>query len=231
MKKAGIIGGIGSETTIEYYRAIISEFRKRTGNTGYPSILINSIDMDRMMELIGTSQLSRLTDFLLAEIDKLNRAGADFALLASNSAHIVIHELQEHAPLPLISIIEAVLDAVKRLRLDKVGLLGTRVTMRGGFYNSVFSAAGVTVEAPDPDDQALLQEIITTELVPGTIQPETREKVSHLIERFKHRQQIQGLILGATEISPLLRDSADLLIPFFDSTRLHVDRIVDQIIT
>jgi aspartate racemase len=140
MKTLGIVGGIGPESTIEYYRQIIASYRQRKHDGSYPLIIINSIDMKKMLDLIGANELARLTDYLLREVQKLAKAGADLGLLASNSPHIVFDGLSRQSPIPLLSIVEAACEETKKLGMKRVGLLGTRFSMQGRFYPDVFSA-------------------------------------------------------------------------------------------
>src|SRR4030065_1931180 len=133
MKTLGIVGGIGPESTIEYYRQIIASCRQRKHDGTYPSIIINSIDMKKMLDLIAANELVRLTDYLLGEVQKLAKAGADLGLLASNSPHIVFDELSSQSPIPLLSIVEAACQATKKLGVKRVGLLGTRFSMQGQY--------------------------------------------------------------------------------------------------
>jgi aspartate racemase len=107
MKTVGIVGGIAPESTIEYYRAIIAGYREHSPVGDYPSIIINSINLRRMIELITANELAKVTDYLLEALGKLARAGADFVVLASNTPHIIFDELRARSPLPLISIVES----------------------------------------------------------------------------------------------------------------------------
>ncbi|MEW5869831.1 MAG: aspartate/glutamate racemase family protein [Chloroflexota bacterium] len=132
MKTVGIVGGIGPESTIEYYRQIIALYRQQRRDGSYPRILINSIDMKKMLDLIGAGNLAGVTGYLLEEIQKLARAGADFGALASNTPHLVFDELRRLSPIPLISIVEAACQKAAGLGLRRVGLYGTRFTMQGG---------------------------------------------------------------------------------------------------
>jgi len=143
MKTLGIIGGIGPESTIEYYRQIIAAYRQRKQDGSYPQIIINSIDMKKMLDLIEANELARLTDYLLGEVQKLAKAGADLGLLASNSPHIVFDELSRQSPIPLLSIVEAACEATKKLGLKRAGLLGTRFSMQGQYYPDVFPGRGL----------------------------------------------------------------------------------------
>jgi len=131
LKTAGIVGGIGPESTIDYYRLIIASYRGRATHGGYPSIVINSIDLKRLVDLIAAGELAAVTDLLLGELGRLARAGADFGLLAANTPHVVFDDLRRRSSLPLLSIVEATCDGARSLGLKTVGLLGTRFTMQG----------------------------------------------------------------------------------------------------
>jgi aspartate racemase len=218
----GIIGGIGPESTIEYYRLILAEHGRLRPGAGGPSIIVNSIDMQRLLSLIGDGDLAGTTDYLATELDRLGRAGADFALLASNTPHIVFDELRKRSPLPLISIVEATRAVAEARGLTRLGLLGTRFTMGGSFYPDVFSKAGISITVPEPGDQEDVHERYMGELVPGLVRPETRAHLVTIVERMRHAHGIQGLILGGTDLSPLFRQSTIGNVEVLDTTRIHV---------
>jgi aspartate racemase len=230
MKTAGIIGGIGPESTIEYYRQIIAAYRQRQRDGSYPSLLINSIDMKKMLDLIGANELAAVTQYLLGEVQKLAQADADFGALASNTPHLVFDALNHQSPIPLISIVETACDAAKALGLRRIGLFGRRFTMQGRFYADVFSRAGITLVAPSPDEQTYIHDKYMGELVNGVVLPETRERLLAIVARLKNEEGIGGLILGGTELPSILGGDMGQGIPFLDTTRIHVDRIVAQIV-
>jgi aspartate racemase len=196
-----------------------------------PLIIINSIDMKKMLDLIGANELARLTEYLLGEVQKLAKAGADFGLLASNSPHIVFDELSRESPIPLLSIVEAACVATKKLGLKRVGLLGTRFTVQGRFYPDVFSRAGITLITPGVEEQVYIHDKYMNELVNGVIIPETRERLLAIVERLKAQEGIEGLILGGTELPLILREETYGGIPFLDTTKIHVERAVAQILS
>jgi len=231
MKTVGVIGGIGPESTIEYYRFLIAEYRSRIADGSYPSILINSIDLTKMLGHIERGELGAVTDYLAGEVGKLARAGADFAVLASNTPHIVFDELQRRAALPLISIVEATCEAALALSLKRVGLFGTRFTMQGGFYPAVLSRRGVAVVLPDPEDQGYIHEKYLGELVQGLIRPETRERLLRIAHRLREREQVEAIILGGTELPLILRDAPGSTVPFLDTTTIHVKAIVAEMLS
>jgi aspartate racemase len=221
MKTLGIIGGIGPESTIEYYRAIIAAYRARHKDGDYPSIMINSISVKRLLDLVAAHELSALTEYLVPEVVKLARAGADFALFASNTPHIVFDEVRRRSPIRLLSIVETACDAAHALGLRKVGLFGTRFTMEATFYPKVFSRAGIVVAVPRPDEQAFIHEKYMVELLNNVIRPDTRERLLEIVGRMKERDGIEGLILGGTELPLILRDGSASGIPFLDTTQIH----------
>jgi aspartate racemase len=230
MKTLGIIGGIGPESTIDYYRRIIALYRRLNQDGSYPRIIINSIDMKEMLDFIEANELAGLTDYLLQEVQKLAKAGADLGLLASNSPHIVFDELSSRSPIPLLSIVEAACQATQKLGLKRVGLLGTRFSMQGKYYPDVFSRAGIIVITPGVEEQAYIHDKYMNELVNGIIISETRERLLAIVERLKEQEGIKGLILGGTELPLILREETYQGIPFLDTTKIHVERAVAQML-
>jgi aspartate racemase len=231
MKTVGIIGGLGPESTIEYYRGIIDSYREQEEHGNYPSILINSINLKYMVEFVTANQLDRAADYLVAEVQKLSQAGANFGAIAANTPHIVFDEVQARSSLPLISIIESTCDAVGSLGLKRVGLFGTRFTMQARFYPEVFSRAGLTLVTPDETEQTYIHEKYMGELLNNIFLPETREQLLALVDRLKAREAIEGLILGGTELPLILRHTEYNGIPFFDTTKIHVGRIVAELLS
>ena len=231
MKTVGMIGGIGPESTVEYYRSIIATYHEQKRDGSYPSIIINSIDLKKMLDLIEANELAKLTEYLVGEVQKLARAGADCGLLAANTPHIVFDEIRRGSPLPLVNIVEATCQAAKALGLKRLGLFGTRFTMEGRFYPDVFSKEGITLAVPDEDEQAYIHDKYMSELVKGIIRPGTRERLLTIVDRLKEREGIQGLILGGTELPLILRDVMDRGIPFLDTTQIHVKGVVAQLLS
>lgn len=231
MRTLGIIGGIAPASTIEYYRLIVALYREQKRDGSYPPVIINSINLKTILDLIGARKLAEVTDYLLGEVARLARAGADFGLLASNTPHIVFEEIQRRSPIPLVSIVEAACQATQALALRKVGLFGTRFTMQARFYPEVFSRHGITVIVPELDDQEYIHDKYMSELVHGDYRGETREGLLAIADRLREREGIQGVILGGTELPLILQDVADRGIPFLDTTRIHVERAVAQMLS
>ena len=228
MKLPGIIGGLGPEATQEYYRLIIAAYRARTKDDSYPPMVINSINMQRMIRLIAAHQFTELVAFLLEEINRLARAGADFGVLSANTPHVVFPEVQARSPLPLLSIVEVTCQAATKLGFKRLGLFGSRFTMAGKFYPDVFQPAGIELVSPTVAEQTFIHEKYMGELIHGVIRPETRAAFLAIAERMRTENQIAGLILGGTELPLILGDVKEAKIPFLDTTRLHVDAIVER---
>jgi aspartate racemase len=230
VRTLGIIGGIAPESTVEYYRGLVSAYRERVRDGSYPSIVIDSIDLQKMLGLAGAGALEELTEYLLAELRRLADAGAAVALLASNTPHIVFDELRRRSPIPLVSIVEAACDGAKALGLGRVGLFGTRFTMQGRFYPDVFSREGIALVLPSPEDQAFIHDRYMGELVHGVFRPETRDGLLAVVDRLIATERIEGLVLGGTELPLILRDPAGRSIPFLDTTRLHVAAAMERLL-
>ena len=230
MKTLGIVGGIAPASTIEYYRMLIATYQQQRPDGSNPPVIINSIDMQTMLRLIAADALDEVTEYLGAEIDKLVQAGADFGLLASNTPHIVFDRLQRRSRIPLVSIVDATFDVAKRLNLTRVGLLGTRFTMQSAAYPSVFTRRGITVVVPDASDQEYVHGRYMSELVRGEYLPETRTGLLAVVERLRLREVVDGIILGGTELPLILRDVAQVSIPFLDTGRIHVEAAVEQML-
>ena len=230
MPIAGIIGGIGPESTIDYYRRIIATYRTRRPDGTYPRLLVNSIDLSEAVKLVESQQYDRLTHLLRDELDRLKRAGAEFAVLAANTPHLVFDQLSKVTSLPLISIVEATCNAVKLSGVTKVGLFGTRFTMANDFYYRSFHREGISLVVPGDDEQALIHERYMGELVNGVFKNETKQELLTIAARMHNHDRIQGLILGGTELPLILRDVDELRIPLFDTAQIHVDSIVDRLL-
>jgi aspartate racemase len=231
VKLIGMIGGIGPESTIDYYRLFIATYQERKPDGSYPSLLINSIDMTKMLNLVSANDLATLTVYLLQEIRRVAQAGATLGLLASNTPHIVFEDLQRVSPIPLISIVETTCQAAISQQLKRVGIFGTRFTMQGSFYQKVFERERIDLVVPEIADQEYIHTVYMTELVKGVFREEARERFVAIARRLREQQGIEGLILGGTELPLLLRDASGIDMPLLDTARLHVERAVSELLS
>jgi aspartate racemase len=231
MNTLGIIGGIGPETTVEYYRRIIALYRRRNPDGSAPYIIINSLDMKKPLEMLTSNKLEELATFLSEEVERLARAGATFAVVAANTPHLVFDAIARQSRIPLISIVEATADAAKAAGLKRLGLLGTRFTMQASFYPNALATREIEVILPNEEEQAYIHSKYMDELVPGIILPETRAGLMSIIKSLKDCAQIDGAILGGTELSLTLRDEAVYGVRILDTTQIHVEAAVARLIS
>jgi aspartate racemase len=231
MKTLGMIGGVGPESTIDYYGSIVARYRKAKADGSYPQFLINSIDMDKGRSLISSGDLSGITQYLVEEIQKLARAGAQFGLIAANTPHLVFDQVQRQSPIPLISIVEATAQVAKRMNLKRVGLFATTFTVKAGFYPDAFAKHGIEVVSPAAADQEFIHDKYMNELVEGVFRDETRNGLLAIVDKMAAEQGVEAVILGGTEMPLILRDEAHNGIPLLNTTRIHVEAAVAEMLS
>lgn len=220
-KTIGILGGMSPESTIEYYQHITRSYTERFGDFGYPEIIIVSVSFQPYVDWPAAGRWDLVADGLATGAQKLAAAGADFVVIATNTMHKVVNEIQSQIDIPILSLLDVVGDAIAARGLETVGLLGTRFTMESTFYQDALAARGITVITPDAADRTLVDRVVYEELVAGIIRDESRSAYLGVIERLA-ANGAQGIILGCTEI-PLLVKQSDTPLPLFDTTILHAD--------
>jgi aspartate racemase len=226
VKRIGLVGGLGPEATLEYYRGIIDIFKSTDKSLNYPEIIIYSMNLSELIGMMNRKEYDRVVVYLLGVIDSLKKAGADFAAMCANTPHLVFDALVKLSPLPLVSIVEAVSDEVYRLGIEKPGLIGTGFTMSATFYQDVFDRREIPVILPDDQDKKIINEKLFSEIELGIFKDETRELLIRIIEKMVHTQQIDGLILGCTEFPLILTEARYAGIPMLNTTQIHIDAIV-----
>jgi aspartate racemase len=229
MRTAGMIGGLGPESTVDYYRSILARCRARTPDHPYPHIIINSLDPDRVLAILDAARLDDLADYLSAALDQLVQAGADFAFIAANTPHLVFDELQRRSPIPLLSIVRATSAHARALALKRVALLGTGFTMRASFYPQEFQRAGIALVVPNESEREYIHKKYVGELLKNQFLSETRTEILRIAHRMKSEEGVEAIVLAGTELPLLLRDSA-ASIAFLDTTVIHVEAIVDELL-
>jgi len=230
MKRIGIIGGIGPESTMDYYRRIIDLFKIKGDGLTYPEIVIYSADLAALMRLVDEGAASghwdRLIDWLSERVAALHAAGAQFGVIGSNTPHVVFDEVQARSPIPLLSIVAATCRHAQGLGVRKLGLLGTRFTMTSDFYANHFLRHDMALVVPDAAERDRIQHLLFTEIELGIIREPTRQELLAIAKKMIHEHGIQALILGCTELPLILQENA-YDIPFLNTTALHVQAIVD----
>ena len=230
MKKLGMIGGTGPESTVDYYQSIISKFQEETGSKeSLPELLIYSINMYKIFDLLQNNQEEELAEYLAAAVLSLERAGADFAVISANTPHIVFDKVQQKVNIPMVSIVEETYRRTQQLEIQKVGLLGTQFTMENRFFKEPFTVNGKEIFVPNEQDQRFIHEKIVKELERGIVNEGTKKEFLAIAERMIEQHDIEGLILGCTEF-PMIFKPEDLDIPQLNTVEIHVAKIVHMII-
>ena len=224
-----MIGGLGPESTIDYYRFILARYRERKPDSGYPHVIINSLDVDKGIALLDAGQLEELVEYLATGIEVLVRAGAEFGCIAANSPHLVFDEAQRRSAIPLLSIVRATADHARSLGLKKVGLFGTGFTMRANFYPEELRRAGIAMVRPKEGEQEFIHRKYIGELLKNKFLPETRTEIVRIAQRMVNEDGIEAVVLAGTELPLLLRD-AGLGLKILDTTVIHVEAIVDELL-
>ena len=228
-KRIGILGGISPESTVEYYRYITRNYTQRFGDYGYPEIIIYSVSFQPYVDWPNQERWDRVAQGLSQAAQSLQAAGADFILIAANTMHLVLDQVQASVHVPILSLLDVVAEAILARKIQTVGLLGTRFTMDKPLYRDSLARRGITVLVPEADDREVVNRVIYDELVAGKIRAESRAAYVEIIGKLA-RRGAQGIILGCTEI-PLLVSEADAGLPLFDTTVLHAEAALNYAVS
>jgi len=220
MKKIGILGGLGPESTIAYYEYITRKYYEKYGNYRYPEIIIYSVSFEEFID-----QEYEIADKVKNAIISLHQAGADFVVAACNSVHIVYDRIANELPIPWISIIDATAEEIQKEHLKKVGLLGTIFTMSKDFYKKGLLKRGIEAITPDGNDQKRINEIIYQELVVKKIKDSSRREMQEIIKKLG-RKGAEGIVLACTEL-PFLITQNDTPLRIFNTTKIHGQRALN----
>jgi aspartate racemase len=232
MKKIGILGGLGPEATTDYYKEIIKSFNEMNSNASlnYPEIIIYSVNMGKFIGHIQNAEFAMAVEYISNCINMLANAGADFAAISANTPHMLFTEIQSKSNIPIISIVEATKNEAQKLKLKKAGLIGTKFTMNTSFFKDVFQPSGIEIIVPPTSDIETINEKLFTELELGIYKAETQTLLLDIVQKMINSDKIDSLILGCTEFPIMFKNSQYLGIPFLNTTRIHVARIVDACI-
>lgn len=225
MKTIGLIGGTSFESTITYYDQINRKVNQILGNSHSAKCILYSVDFEEIERNIFANQWDKIADILSEAAVTLEIAGADVIVICTNTLHNVISDVEEKVQVPILHIAEATADQIIEKGITKVGLLGTAATMTLDFYKDRLKERGIEVLIPSEDDIEIVDEIIFDELCHGKIESESKGEYLRIIDEFQERGA-EGVILGCTEIDLLIQQE-DVAIPVFDTTQIHVDKVVD----
>ena len=221
-KRIGIIGGISHESTIKYYEYILKKYYARKRNYHFPEMVIFSLDLKKLMEFEDSKDIDGYIRYIREGTKALEKAGAEFIVIAANSPHSVFEVVEKMASVPMISIVEVAAREAEKWEMKKLLLTGIKYTMQSSFYQDVFSKHGMEVITPSEEEQDEINKIVFNELILGIFKRETRVKLIKMIENY----EVDGVILGCTEL-PLILDQEDTEVKLLNTLVLHARAALD----
>lgn len=219
MKTIGMLGGMSWESTVTYYQVINETVKEKLGGFHSAKCLLYSVDFHELEECLSTSNWDRCAGILTDAAEKLERGGADFIVICTNTMHKFAGKIQEKISVPILHIADVTAEELKAKDIGKAALLGTRYTMEQEFYKERLGENGVDVIIPEAEDRELINRVIFEELCLGIIREESKREYLRIIDDLMNKGA-QGVILGCTEIG-LLVDQNDTAAPLFDTTFIH----------
>ena len=226
MKTIGLIGGMSWESSLEYYRIINETVKERLGGLHSAKCIMYSVDFEQIEQLQHRGKWEELTDIMVQAAKQVERGGADFVLICTNTMHKMADDVRNNIRIPLLHIADATAKRIKERGFEKVGLLGTRFTMEQDFYKGrLMEEHGIDVVIPGDKERGTVHDVIYNELCLGKVMDASRVRFKGII-RSLVSNGAEGIILGCTEI-PLLVEQEDVAVPLFDTTTIHAEAAVD----
>lgn len=226
MKKLGLIGGTGPESTIIYYKQITEMIQKQTGN--FPNLTIESLSVFDVLNFMDHQNYAGLAEYLLTGITALKGSGADLVALTGITPHIVIEQLKKYSPLPIVSMLDTTRDYLQANHYHNVLLMGTAQTLQAKFFQDYLTANGIKVILPTSQEIDYIGNKIETELELGQVLPQTQTHFAEITQRLIDSQPVDALILGCTELPLIFRD-LPLPVPKVDVMNEHINQLVKLI--
>lgn len=219
MKTIGLIGGLSWESTSVYYSSINRYVQQQLGGIHSAKCLIYSFDFEEIAKLQREGKWDIATEKMVDASKTLEKGGADLIVICTNTMHLMAEDVQKAIGVPLIHIVDSVVNEIKARGLSKVGLLGTRFTMEQPFYKELLNKHQIEVMIPEEEDRQIVHDVIFDELCKGNVEPTSKQAYLKIMNKLVERGA-EGIILGCTEI-PLLINQQDASIPLFDTTQIH----------
>jgi aspartate racemase len=230
MKKLGLVGGTSWVSTIDYYRLINEGVNERLGGLNYAELIIYSVNFNDFQRNNTAGNWDATYELLLDACKRVIRGGAEAIVLCANTSHAVADKLEAVLDVPIIHIVTATANEIKRLGLKKVGLMGTKFTMEMDFYKNILNENGIECIVPEPvEKRDAIQKTVKEELGRGIIKEETKQQYITYINEMIERGA-EGIILGCTEL-PMILSQQDIKVPVFDTTQIHSKAAVDFILS
>ncbi|MFH1587558.1 MAG: amino acid racemase [Candidatus Diapherotrites archaeon] len=225
-KRIGILGGMSHESTIKYYELILGKYFETHKDYYYPEVVIFSVDFQKLSDFENNKDMKGYVKYLQRGISSLEKAGAEFIIMAANSPHAVFDEVQKQAAVPMISIAEVTAKKAERDGMKKLLLLGIKFTMQSSFYQNVCKKYGIEIIVPNEQEQDEINRIIFKELVIGKFNEDSKNKLLEIINNYK----VDGVILGCTEL-PLILEQKDSDKKLLNTLELHAKAALEYSIS
>lgn len=221
---------MGPGATVDYYKEIISNVNKRNnnGSLSYPEIVIYSVNMSRFISLLENKKYLEASNYIAHCINGLEKAGAEVAVMSANTPHLLYSDIKDKVQVPMISIVESTAERAQELELKKCGLIGTIFTMESSFYGDIFKKQGIEIVVPNEEEKRFINDKLFHELELGVFKDETKKELLNIVQNFKVREGIDSLILGCTEFPLMFAEKEYFGIPFLNTTRIHVEKIIEK---
>lgn len=225
MKKIGLVGGTGPESTVMYYKEINTKIDRATGGKVMPDVAIESVNFRKAWEQVLSGQYDELAEYLSEKVKILDNGGAKIIALTAVTMHSVFEEIEKNTNVSLVSIPKTVCNEVLRKGYKKVGLLGTIFTMEQDYMKKDLLQAGVDVIVPDKTDRELVAKRIYEELELGIVKDSTLQEFNEIIKKMQELHGIEAVVLGCTEL-PLILNDDNCVLPCLDSVAIHIEELI-----
>ena len=222
LKTIGLIGGMSWESTVTYYKIINEVIKEKLGGLHSAKCVLYSVDFQEIEECQANGNWEKSGEILGEAAYNLEKAGADFIVICTNTMHKVVNQIKEKISIPILHIAEMTAEKILEKGLKNIALLGTKYTMEQDFYKSKLIEKGINVIIPDKNDIEIINEVIYDELCLGTINSDSKKKFLEIVDKLRNKEA-EGIILGCTEIGLLIKN-ADTDVPLFDTAIIHAEQ-------
>lgn len=226
MKKIGLVGGTGPESTLMYYKELNHRIDEMTGGKAMPDLAIESVNFRKAWDMVASGHYTELAEYLSEKVNTLAKGGTEIISLTAGTMHIVIDEVEQNTGVSLVSIPKAIRDEILQRKYKKVGLLGTIFTMERDYMKKDLVQAGIEVVIPEKEDRELVAKRIYEELELGIVKESTLAEFNQIIRKMADEEQIEAIILGCTELPILLNDD-NCVLPCLDSVDIHIRKLIE----
>lgn len=224
MKKIGLVGGLGPASTIDYYTGLIDKTKREQGQTVYPEIVIDSVNMTLHDKALVEKDYDRLSEYLIDSLENLKAAGAEIAAITANTEHIIWDMVCERFPLPVVSVVDAAISEIKKNGYKRVLVFGTVFTLKSGLYDNALEKNEINAIIPTDNDAEQIGKLIYPNLENGIVIPEDRQKLIEIAEQYIEKYNTDAMLLGCTEL-PLAIKPGDVSVPVLNTTSIHIEEI------